>query len=61
MSTTGALAARRVEQAAQRYSVLLSPELHHLLITEMGWTAGQHRRWVTGLLEAGLLGGRPEA
>ena len=50
-----------MEQAAQRYSVLLSPELHHLLITEMGWTAGQHRRWVTGLLEAGLLGGRPEA
>jgi AcrR family transcriptional regulator len=47
-----------VEQAAQRYSALLSPDLHHLLTREMGWTAAQHERWVTGLLEADLLANR---
>ncbi len=45
-----------VEQAAQRYSALLSPELHHLLTTELGWAADQHQQWVTALLEADLLG-----
>jgi AcrR family transcriptional regulator len=44
-----------VEQAAQRYSALLSPDLHHLLTREMGWPAAQHQQWVTALLEADLL------
>jgi len=44
-----------VQQAAQRYSALLSPELHHLLTVELGWPAGQRQRWVTALLEADLL------
>jgi AcrR family transcriptional regulator len=44
-----------VGQAAQRYSALLSPDLHHLLTREMGWSAAQHQQWVTALLEADLL------
>jgi AcrR family transcriptional regulator len=44
-----------VEQAAQRYSALLSPDLHHLLTRDMGWPAAQHQSWVTALLEADLL------
>jgi AcrR family transcriptional regulator len=44
-----------IEQAAQRYSALLSPDLHHLLTTEMGWPAAQHQQWMTALLEADLL------
>jgi hypothetical protein len=44
-----------VEQAAQRYSALLSPDLYHLLTREMGWPATQHQQWVTALLETDLL------
>jgi AcrR family transcriptional regulator len=44
-----------IGQAAQRYSALLSPDLHHLLTKEMGWPATQHQQWVTALLEADLL------
>ena len=44
-----------VEQAAQRYNALLSPDLHHLLTTDMGWPAAQHQQWVTALLQADLL------
>jgi hypothetical protein len=44
-----------VEQAAQRYCALLSPELHHLLTSELGWRADHHREWVSALLERDLL------
>jgi AcrR family transcriptional regulator len=44
-----------VEQAGQRYCVLASPELYHLLTVEFGWTADQHRRWLTDLLKTELL------
>jgi AcrR family transcriptional regulator len=47
-----------VEQAAQRYSTLLSPELHHLVTRELGWSAAQHQQWVTALLETDLLAHR---
>ena len=45
-----------VEQAGQRYCVLASPELYHLLTVELGWTADQHKRWLTDLLRTELLG-----
>jgi AcrR family transcriptional regulator len=44
-----------VDQAGQRYCVLASPELYYLLTVELGWTAGQHRRWLTNLLKTELL------
>ena len=45
-----------VEEAGQRYCVLASPELYHLLTVELGWTAERHRQWLTDLLEHELLG-----
>jgi AcrR family transcriptional regulator len=48
----------RVDQAGQRYCVLASPELYHLLTVELGWTAGQHRRWLTDLLKTELIAPR---
>jgi AcrR family transcriptional regulator len=45
-----------VEDAGQRYCVLASPELYHLLTVELGWTADQHRCWLTDLLKTELLG-----
>ncbi len=45
-----------VAEAGERYCALTSPELYHLLTVELGWTAEQHRRWVTELLLAELLG-----
>jgi AcrR family transcriptional regulator len=47
-----------IEQAAERYSALLSPELHHLLTGELGWPAAQHQHWITALLETDLLASR---
>jgi AcrR family transcriptional regulator len=45
-----------VSAAGERYCVLTSPELYHLLTVEFGWTAALHRKWLTGLLETELLG-----
>ena len=47
-----------VDQAGQRYCVLASPELYHLLTLELGWTADQHRSWLTDLLKTELLARR---
>jgi hypothetical protein len=44
-----------VEEAGQRYCALASPELYYLLTAELGWTADEHREWVTSLLEKDLL------
>jgi len=44
-----------VEEAGERYCALLSPELFHVLTTEMGWSPDRHRTWITGLLEVELL------
>ena len=46
------------EQAGQRYCVLASPELYYLLTVELGWTADQHRSWLTDLLTTELLAPR---
>ena len=48
-----------VSEAGQRYCALVSPELYYLLTVEFGWTADDHREWLTGLLETELLGPRP--
>jgi AcrR family transcriptional regulator len=45
-----------VEQAAERYSALLSPELYHLLTVERRWTTRRYASWVTDLLDHDLLG-----
>jgi hypothetical protein len=47
-----------VDQAGQRYCVLASPELYYLLTVELGWTADQHRSWLTDLLKTELLAPR---
>jgi AcrR family transcriptional regulator len=43
------------EEAGQRYCALASPELYYLLTVELGWTADQHRSWLTDLLKTELL------
>ncbi len=48
-----------VSEAGQRYCALASPELYYLLTVEFGWTADEHRTWLTDLLEAELLGPGP--
>jgi AcrR family transcriptional regulator len=45
-------------EAGERYCALASPELYHLLTVELGWTADQHRVWLTDLLQIELLGPR---
>ena len=45
-----------VADAGERYCALASPDLYHVLTVELGWTAEQHRRWLTELLVTELLG-----
>jgi AcrR family transcriptional regulator len=47
-----------LEQAGQRYCALASPELYYLLTVELGWTADEHRSWLTDLLTTELLAPR---
>ena len=42
-------------EAGERYCVLASPEVYHLLIDEFEWSADRHRAWLTRLLESELL------
>jgi AcrR family transcriptional regulator len=44
-----------IAEAGERYCALASPELYHLLTVELSWTADQHRRWLTQLLQTELL------
>jgi len=46
-------------EAGQRYCALASPELYYVLTIEFGWTADQHKKWLTDLLEIELLGPQP--
>ncbi len=48
-----------VEEAGQRYCALTSPELYYQLTVEFGWTADQHRTWLSELLAVELLGQEP--
>ena len=45
-----------LDQAAERYSALVSRELYHLLTVERRWTARRYASWVTGLLDHDPLG-----
>jgi AcrR family transcriptional regulator len=45
-------------EAGERYCALASPDLYYLLTVELGWTAEQHKRWLTELLHTDLLGPR---
>jgi AcrR family transcriptional regulator len=45
-----------ITEAGQRYCALASPDLYHVLTVELGWSADQHRRWLTTLLQRELLG-----
>src|SRR4029453_19118475 len=48
-----------VEQAAERYSPLLSPELYHLLTVGHRWATPRYASWVRDLLHHDLLGCPP--
>ncbi len=43
------------EDAAERYSALLSPELYDLLVAGRGWSTRQYETWVADMLEKDLL------
>jgi hypothetical protein len=45
-----------VDDAGERYCALASPELYDVVTGEFGWTAEQHRLWLTDVLERELLG-----
>ena len=45
-----------LSEAADRYTALTSPELHHLCIEDLGWTLEQHERWLLELAQRELLG-----
>jgi hypothetical protein len=44
-----------IAEGGQRFCALTSPELYHTLTVEFGWTAEQHREWLTDLLQSELL------
>jgi hypothetical protein len=43
-------------EAGERYCVLTSPEVYHLLTDEFKWSAARHQAWLTQLLQSELLG-----
>jgi AcrR family transcriptional regulator len=45
-----------IDEAGERYCVLASPELYHLLTAELAWTPKAHKSWLTELLTTELLG-----
>ena len=45
-----------ITTAAEHYSALLSPELHHLLTVERDWSERRYETWVVDLLDHDLLG-----
>lgn len=44
------------EQAADTFSALASPELHHLLTAKRGWSQRHYARWLEQTVKAALLG-----
>ncbi len=42
-------------EAGERYCALAGPDLYHTLTVELGWTADQHRTWLSNLLATELL------
>jgi AcrR family transcriptional regulator len=45
-----------VNEAAQRFGALASPEMHHLLTADMGWSRGRHNTWLWESAATDLLG-----
>jgi AcrR family transcriptional regulator len=45
-----------IEEAGERYCVLASPDLFHLLTVELAWTAQHHQEWLSKLMRFELLG-----
>lgn len=45
------------ERAGESFWALASPEMHHLLTSDLAWTPGAHEEWLAALAEAELLGG----
>jgi hypothetical protein len=43
------------EQAADTFSALASPELHHLLTVRRGWSQRRYAQWLERTLDAALL------
>jgi AcrR family transcriptional regulator len=50
-----------VEKAGEIYWTLASPEVHHLLTTERGWSKDQYETWLRDALAAQLLPCDPHA
>jgi AcrR family transcriptional regulator len=44
------------ERAAESFCALSSPELHHLLTSDLAWTREAHEAWLAALAEKELLG-----
>ena len=42
-------------EAGERYCALAGPDLYHTLTVELGWSAEQHRNWLSNLLAIELL------
>ncbi len=47
------------EQAADTFSALASPELHHLLTVKRGWSQRRYTRWLEQTVTAALLADAP--
>ena len=50
-----------VEAAGERYWILSSPEVHHILTTERAWSLDQYEDWLSDALATQLLPGNPTA
>lgn len=46
-----------VDAAAAQFCGLSSPELYHVMTSELGWSAEAHEKWLADLAEFSLLGG----
>jgi AcrR family transcriptional regulator len=44
-----------VEEAADTFSALASPELHHILTVDRGWSQRRYARWLERTVKAALL------
>lgn len=44
-----------VEEGGERYWILASPELHHILTAERGWSQDRYESWLAAALTAQLL------
>jgi ABC-type nitrate/sulfonate/bicarbonate transport system substrate-binding protein len=44
-----------VEEAADTFSALASPELHHILTVDRGWSQRRYARWLQQTVKAALL------